>query len=83
MIFDYSLAAVVSVGLLFYLTYALLRTRADTITLDVKARRLDVQANLDERRAQWKPPAPKYKSGVMAKYAKLVSSASEGAVTNA
>jgi len=55
----------------------------DTITLDVKARRLDVQANLDERRAQWKPPAPRYKSGVMAKYAKLVSSASEGAVTNA
>jgi dihydroxy-acid dehydratase len=53
----------------------------DKITLDVKARRLDVEANLDERRAQWKPPAPKYKSGVMAKYAKLVSSASEGAVT--
>jgi dihydroxy-acid dehydratase len=55
----------------------------DTITLDVKARRLDVEANLDERRAQWRPPAPKYRSGVMAKYAKLVSSASEGAVTNA
>ncbi len=55
----------------------------DKITLDVKARRLDVEENLDERRAQWKPPAPKYKSGVMAKYAKLVSSASEGAVTNA
>ena len=55
----------------------------DKITLDVKARRLDVEANLDERRAQWKPPAPKYRSGVMAKYAKLVSSASEGAVTNA
>jgi len=55
----------------------------DPITLDVKARRLDVEANLDERRAYWKPPAPKYTSGVMAKYAKLVSSASEGAVTNA
>ena len=55
----------------------------DKITLDVRARRLDVEANLDERRAQWKPPAPRYKSGVMAKYAKLVSSASEGAVTNA
>ena len=53
----------------------------DMITLDVKARRLDVDANLDERRAQWKPPAPKYKTGVMAKYAKLVSSASEGART--
>ena len=55
----------------------------DKITLDVKARRLDVEANLDERRGQWKPPAPRYKSGVMAKYAKLVSSASEGAITNA
>jgi dihydroxy-acid dehydratase len=55
----------------------------DEITLDVKARRLDVEANLDERRAQWTPPAPRYKSGVMAKYAKLVSSASEGAITNA
>jgi dihydroxy-acid dehydratase len=55
----------------------------DTITLDVRARRLDVDANLDERRAQWRPPAPRYKSGVMAKYAKLVSSASEGAITSA
>jgi dihydroxy-acid dehydratase len=55
----------------------------DRITLDVRARRLDVDANLDERRAQWRPPAPRYKSGVMAKYAKLVSSASEGAITSA
>jgi dihydroxy-acid dehydratase len=55
----------------------------DKITLDVRARRLDVEANLDERRGQWKAPAPRYPSGVMAKYAKLVSSASEGAVTNA
>jgi dihydroxy-acid dehydratase len=55
----------------------------DKITLDVRARRLDVEANLDERRAQWKAPAPRYKSGVMAKYAKLVSSASEGAITSA
>jgi dihydroxy-acid dehydratase len=55
----------------------------DKITLDVRARRLDVEANLDERRKQWKPPVPRYKSGVMAKYAKLVSSASEGAITNA
>jgi len=55
----------------------------DKITLDVRARRLDVEASLDERRAQWKAPAPRYPSGVMAKYAKLVSSASEGAVTNA
>lgn len=55
----------------------------DKITLDVRGRRLDVDANLEERRAQWKPPAPRYPGGVMAKYAKLVSSASEGAVTNA
>ena len=61
---------------------ALLRD-GDMITLDVRARRLDVDANLDERRPQWQPPAPRYKSGVMAKYAKLVSSASEGAITSA
>jgi dihydroxy-acid dehydratase len=55
----------------------------DMITLDVRARRLDVDADLESRRAQWKPPAPRYKTGVMAKYAKLVSSASEGAITSA
>jgi dihydroxy-acid dehydratase len=55
----------------------------DLITLDVRARRLDVAANLDERRAEWKAPAPRYTTGVMAKYAKLVSSASDGAVTSA
>jgi dihydroxy-acid dehydratase len=61
---------------------ALLRD-GDIITLDVNARRLDVKANVEERRGQWKPPAPNYTSGVMAKYAKLVSSASQGAVTSA
>jgi dihydroxy-acid dehydratase len=61
---------------------ALLRD-GDIITLDVKARRLDVAANLEERRAQWKAPAPNYTTGVMAKYAKLVTSASLGAVTSA
>ncbi|HEY6444569.1 MAG TPA: dihydroxy-acid dehydratase [Candidatus Acidoferrales bacterium] len=55
----------------------------DKITLDVRAKRLDLEADIEERRAQWKPPAPRYTTGVMAKYAKLVSSASEGAVTNA
>jgi dihydroxy-acid dehydratase len=55
----------------------------DTITLDVRGRRLDVDANLAERRKGWKAPAPKYATGVMAKYARLVSSASEGAVTTA
>jgi len=55
----------------------------DKITLDVRTRRLDVDANLEERRAQWRAPAPRYTCGVMAKYAKLVSSAAEGAVTTA
>jgi len=55
----------------------------DIITLDVRARRLDVDANLEERRKQWKAPSPKYSTGVMAKYARLVSSASEGAITTA
>ena len=56
----------------------------DTIVFDIKARRLDVEISEQEMRArldQWTPPPPRYKSGVMAKYAKLVSSASEGAVT--
>jgi len=61
---------------------ALLRN-GDMITLDVRARRLDVEADLEQRRAQWRSPAPRYRTGVMAKYAKLVSSASEGAVTGA
>jgi dihydroxy-acid dehydratase len=56
----------------------------DSIVLDIKARRLDVEISEQEMKArlsQWTPPQPRYKSGVMAKYAKLVSSASEGAVT--
>ncbi len=62
---------------------ALLRD-GDRITFDVAARRLDVALSPEEsagRRAHWQPPAPRYTSGVMAKYARLVSSASEGAVT--
>jgi dihydroxy-acid dehydratase len=56
----------------------------DAITFDIKARRLDVElsdAEIKSRLSGWTPPAPRYKTGVMAKYAKLVSSASEGAVT--
>ena len=56
----------------------------DMIVFDVKARRLDVdisEQELKSRLSQWKAPEPRYKTGVMAKYAKLVSSASEGAVT--
>jgi dihydroxy-acid dehydratase len=55
----------------------------DIITLDVRARQLNVDANLEERRKEWRPPAPRYSTGVMAKYARLVSSASEGAITSA
>jgi dihydroxy-acid dehydratase len=54
----------------------------DIVTLDVPSRRLDAQADLAPRRAGWKPPAPRYSTGIMAKYARLVSSASEGAITN-
>jgi dihydroxy-acid dehydratase len=62
---------------------ALLRD-GDPIAFDIAARRLDVQrsaAELAARRARWRAPAPRYTTGVMAKYAQLVSSASEGAVT--
>jgi dihydroxy-acid dehydratase len=57
----------------------------DTIVFDIAARRLDVEIpeeEMNDRRRQWSPPPPRYKTGVMAKYAKLVSSASQGAVTN-
>ena len=56
----------------------------DIVTIDVAAHelRLDVDpATLAKRRAAWHPPAPKYTSGVWAKYAALVSSASDGAIT--
>ena len=56
----------------------------DTITLEVEARRIDLEveaAELQRRLAAWKPPEPRYQQGVFAKYARLVSSAAEGAVT--
>ena len=56
----------------------------DMIRFDVDARRLDVELSDDDirrRLADWSPPAPRYATGVMAKYARMVSSASEGAVT--
>ncbi len=56
----------------------------DEITLDVEARELRVALSDDEiaaRLADWSPPPPRYTRGVLAKYAALVSSASEGAVT--
>ncbi|MBX3030150.1 MAG: dihydroxy-acid dehydratase [Chloroflexi bacterium] len=57
----------------------------DMITIDVDARRLDLEvdeAELARRREGWTPPAPHYTRGVMAKYARSVSSASKGAVTD-
>ena len=57
----------------------------DKITIDASARRLDLDVaphELAARRAQWKPPDPRYRSGVLAKYVKLVSSSSTGAVTD-
>ncbi len=57
----------------------------DIISVDVDRKELNLEvadAVLAERRARWMPPAPRYTTGAFAKYAALVSSASEGAVTN-
>ena len=56
----------------------------DRIVIDAEARTLDVlvdEATLAARRAGWKPPEPRYTSGVLAKYARLVTGAERGAVT--
>ncbi len=57
----------------------------DLINIDITARRLDVELSdqdIQARLAKWNPPAPRYTTGVLAKYAKMVSSASLGAVTS-
>jgi dihydroxy-acid dehydratase len=57
----------------------------DSITIDAPARLLQLnisESELARRRANWQPPAPRYTKGVLAKYAKLVSSSSLGAVTD-
>jgi dihydroxy-acid dehydratase len=57
----------------------------DSITIDAEKHLLQLnvdEAELERRRAHWKAPPIKYRAGVMAKYAKLVSSASTGAVTD-
>ena len=57
----------------------------DTILFDEQNRKLQLEVSDEEiqtRLAAWKPPEPKFKRGVMAKYARLVSSAAQGAVTN-
>jgi dihydroxy-acid dehydratase len=55
----------------------------DTIALDVAARRIDLEvdeAELERRRAGWTRPAPRYPTGALAKYARLVGGADQGAV---
>jgi dihydroxy-acid dehydratase len=56
----------------------------DIVSIDVNSRRIDVELDDTEiaaRLAAWKPPVPRYATGVFAKYAATVSSASFGAVT--
>jgi dihydroxy-acid dehydratase len=55
----------------------------DKIRLDLEARRLDLlvdEAELAKRRASWKPAQPRYTTGILGKYAKLVGSSAKGAV---
>lgn len=57
----------------------------DEIVIDAASRRLDLlvdAAELERRRGAWSPPAPRYERGALAKYARLVGSASRGAVTD-
>lgn len=57
----------------------------DTITIDAEQNTINIDVSSDEmerRRNSWQPPAPKYRRGVLAKFARTVSSASEGAVTD-
>ena len=57
----------------------------DIINFDITGRRLDVELSdkeLAARLTDWRPPTPRYHSGVMAKYARHVSSAAQGAVTS-
>lgn len=63
-------------------TIALIK-EGDTIEIDIPGKRLDLKvesAELEARRKRWSPPEPKEKEGYLALYAKLVSSASEGAI---
>jgi dihydroxy-acid dehydratase len=56
----------------------------DTVTFDIPGRKLTLEisdGDLAARLGEWKAPAPKYRHGVFAKYAALVSSASQGAIT--
>jgi len=66
-------------------TIALVK-EGDSITIDAHQLLLQLNVEADEiekRRQQWKQPAPRYTRGVLAKYSRLVSTASRGAVTDA
>ncbi|MBA3827056.1 MAG: dihydroxy-acid dehydratase, partial [Ktedonobacterales bacterium] len=57
----------------------------DMITVDIEARHLATDLSdevLAERRRAWSPPPPHYLSGVLAKFAQMVTQADEGAITN-
>jgi dihydroxy-acid dehydratase len=57
----------------------------DTVSLDVEARTLEMEVDdtaLEQRRKEWTPPPPRYTSGALAKYARMVGPASQGAVTS-
>jgi dihydroxy-acid dehydratase len=54
----------------------------DTITIDAEKNEISVDADLEARKANWTQPEPHYTRGVLAKFAKLTTSASEGAVTD-
>jgi dihydroxy-acid dehydratase len=56
----------------------------DTVVFDIERRRLDVELSdreIEQRLGTWRPPPPRYSKGVLAKYARSVSSASKGAIT--
>jgi dihydroxy-acid dehydratase len=56
----------------------------DVVMIDTEARSLDIDVApevIAQRLADWTPPAPRYTTGVLAKYASLVTSAAEGAIT--
>jgi len=58
----------------------------DMVVFDLEGRELRIElsdAELASRLQDWQEPAPRYTTGVMAKYSRLVESASEGAVTTA
>jgi dihydroxy-acid dehydratase len=55
----------------------------DTITVDIEKRLIQLEVSdeeLQRRLGQWQAPAPRYTTGALAKYARLVSSAARGAV---